>query len=84
MTAMVEVPKCKVKTCMSPAKSRRMCSLHYSRLRRTGTLKANPNIKINEGKICKIRGCEMPAQTKLMCVKHYKKAWFKERSEALN
>lgn len=59
--------KCSVDGCNNPVYSKGLCSMHYARLRRTGTTERKV---INQGK-CKVISCKEPAICLGFCNKHY-------------
>lgn len=50
----------------------KLCSKHYTRMRKHGTLDI-PNPKYPSRGVCTVDGCENDARTKRLCVKHYKR-----------
>lgn len=66
---------CDVAECDKVARTRQLCSGHYSRLLRTGQtgpaeLRALPK-KIEPGSTCSVEGCALPEKARTWCVQHY-------------
>jgi hypothetical protein len=66
---------CSIDGCEKPVLSRKLCAMHYMRLRTTGdTGQAAPMRAANgsrRGAICRLDGCTDPVLAKDMCIRHY-------------
>ena len=63
--------ECSVDGCDRPFSCRDMCTLHYSRWRRTGT--AEPPSRWPKGAVCAIDGCGKPRKGREWCSAHWLK-----------
>lgn len=61
-----ETPPCSVPGCAAKVRARGVCSTHYDRLIRTGSVELKPR----EPQLCSIEGCDQPHLTKGLCNKH--------------
>lgn len=63
---------CIVNECHRIVHAKKMCSLHYNRIRRNGTLETKTRErKILDPKPCSVDGCSNDARTKQLCSMHY-------------
>lgn len=67
--------QCSVPGCERDVMCKQLCTGHYARLRRVGSVQADKPLQpwrvgLNEG-ICTIDGCEKPKETKGLCGTHY-------------
>lgn len=61
---------CSVDGCSKPNLAKGLCSLHYTRIRRTGSLELSSKEFVNKGKSCRCPGCDLPAKMIGLCGKH--------------
>lgn len=68
-TKMKNPPPCSYEGCSRPMYCKKLCSLHYGRLR----LHGDPSItkKRTSVKRCSVDGCDSESYAKNMCIKHY-------------
>lgn len=71
----MEKPKCSIKGCEKPKRSRGMCNSHYERLRVKGSVGDAP-LRAYRDYVnpCAVGGCSRPRFANLMCKAHYDRA----------
>lgn len=68
------ISECEVPQCTAPVIARGLCSTHYQRQKRLGSLEATQTRMRNDGP-CSVDECEAPARTKGLCHMHYMRQW---------
>lgn len=63
---------CAVEDCIKPVYARGYCTMHYTRVKKTGRLELDA--KLPPEIICSVNGCALKAEAKKMCRKHYRAA----------
>lgn len=68
---------CVIKGCNKKTHSKELCSMHYQRVKKTGSAGIAASIyKKNKGKVCSVKGCKRPAYSKETCMMHYQRISF--------
>ena len=64
---------CEIEGCTNKARTKGLCSHHYSRLRNNGDANYKTKIELNEGKPCNVEDCNEPTHAKGLCNTHYRR-----------
>lgn len=64
-------PRCTIKDCDEPIRSRGWCVFHYSRWAACGNAEAPLVVRHHKGEVCVVEGCEQRQRKREWCSSHY-------------